>query len=149
MDNNSLLKKTAGAWWSCLLLLGVVFFSGCGGGDSEVSSAGINANASSDDATKLANLAGHYAGTFGGDDAGTFSADISANGGVSGSGFSRQDGNFSLAGSVTPDGEFHATGSGQTNIKSYFNGTIDHSAVSGTWTNPYWEMAGGFSGQRQ
>ncbi len=90
--------------------------------------------------------AGSYAGTFSGDDTGSFDLQIMPNGMMIGTGTSNSGGIFSISGHLGTDGTLtFATGS--TSTSATFSGKIDTSgALSGTWKNA--GETGKFSAQR-
>jgi hypothetical protein len=96
----------------------------------------------------LAVFAGQYTGTYAGEDAGTVSVTIAANGVISGSGRSTLDPDyqFIVAGQVAPGGLVSLTGSGSAGT-ARFNGTVTVQGVlAGTWSSP--EGSGTFSTQK-
>lgn len=95
--------------------------------------------------------AGHYTGSYGGDDSGSFSLAIGASGQLFGTGFSNGQGtSFVLSGQVGPTGSvtFGIAGGG---VSASYQGAIDASgALTGTWSaNPPAVASGSFSGHRQ
>lgn len=111
--------------------------------------AALNASAvaSAVASTNQAVLGGHYSGTFGGGDNGTWQVVVSPSGIVSGSAHSNvYNQNFSVSGSVASNGSatFGLTGS------AAFTGTVNRSGdVTGTWINTVASLSGNFSGSKQ
>lgn len=92
--------------------------------------------------------AGSYSGTFSGDDHGTWSATVSDNCEISGSGYSYQDGFFITLGNVTDSGSITMV-AGDATTGATFSGNFDSfSGGSGTWFNSYYQMNGTFSGNK-
>jgi hypothetical protein len=95
--------------------------------------------------------AGFYTGSYGGDDAGSFSLTVDAAGVISGVGVSSsQGGAFAITGVVGPTGSV-GFGTAGGDVSASYQGTIDASgALTGTWAaNPPASAAGNFSGHRQ
>lgn len=92
--------------------------------------------------------AGSYAGTFDGDDTGTFNVSITNVGVITGSGNSAEVGIFTVSGTVAAGGGLSMSTSG-TAAGATFSGTIDTATgtVSGTWSGS--GSSGTFSGQKQ
>jgi len=141
-----LRHNSLGRWCSWmvmgLFMAGIALLPACESSDDEEVSPDAGTG-------NVADYAGHYEGTFSGGDSGSFEADLSATGAVSGSGFSNSDGPFGLSGSVTPDGNFSAV-SGNTDLDSRFSGHVNaNGSLTGSWSNPGFGLNGSFSGQRQ
>ncbi len=96
----------------------------------------------------IAVFAGQYTGTYAGEDAGTVSVSIAANGAISGSGRSTLDPSyqFIVAGQVAPGGAVSLTGSGSAGT-ARFTGTVTAQGVlAGAWSSP--EGSGTFTTQK-
>lgn len=93
---------------------------------------------------------GTFSGSFGGSEQGSFLISVKDTHIVSGSGASRQTGQFDVQGNVDPRGGFamSATGAAGTAV---FTGRIDGAtgAVAGTWRYANRSGGGTFNGQRQ
>lgn len=114
---------------SCLLLA-----TGCGGGGG-------------DGDEEPSAYAGTYAGSFTGDDSGSFNVVADEDGRISGSGFSEDSGRFLITGDVDDDGEVEFV-AGSASTGATFSGHIRDDFVSGTWRNTRYGESGSFSGTR-
>ncbi len=90
---------------------------------------------------------GLYEGSFTGDDSGTWSMTVDENGVISGDGISDTDGNFTITGQVSSDGNASV---GSTSTGATFFGLIDvDDNFSGSWTNTFSNDSGTFTGTKQ
>jgi len=95
----------------------------------------------------VADFTGTYQGTFFGDDSGTWLVSIAANGKVTGSGVSAEDGAFKIKGNIDSGGGFAAV-AGRVSTGSRFQGQIaSNGALSGAWRHRSGD-SGSFSGIR-
>jgi hypothetical protein len=94
-------------------------------------------------------FAGTYSGTFAGDDSGTFTVVVDPAGHITGSGVSREDGPFDIAGTVNSQGAVELV-AGTATTGATFAGTISAAGeMSGTWENRFFGERGTFTGRRQ
>ena len=99
--------------------------------------------------TLLGILAGTYKGTYSGDNAGTWTVEVSSSGNIAGTGVSNTHGSFTLQGTVNSSGSMDCSGEiamfGVTFV-GYVNSSTGE--VSGTWTSVTGDN-GTYSGNKQ
>ncbi len=89
---------------------------------------------------------GSAAGTFSGDDSGTWDAFVNSGCKISGSGHSEEVGNFTVTGNVSSGGKIRMV-AGSATTGAVFDGQIAGSgAISGSWRNALWAETGTFEG---
>lgn len=104
---------------------------------------------SNDDDDMKVVYAGSWAGTFAGDDSGTFEVTISENGKVTGDAFSNNlQQNLPLNGQIDSSGDLRAVLGSAENGAS-FTGKFSNTSASGTWNNPSFQGSGTWSGTKQ
>ena len=90
---------------------------------------------------------GNWAGTFTGNDNGTWSVTVNDNGTVSGSGRSTvANSTFTISGRVNNAGSLLAT-FGTSSLEGTFNGSMSGTTASGTWANGNYQ--GPWTGRKQ
>ena len=111
--------------------------------------AGLSATLSCPAGNDVTRFAGHYEGTFSGDDHGTFEVDFDCDGGIDGNAYSSSyDEDYDVSGETTREGGVTFT-VGVVQGGATFQGTVAESGhVSGQWSNRFEDSRGSFSGNR-
>lgn len=109
----------------------------------------VNFSCSNDDDVQEINFAGNWAGTYAGDDSGTFAVTIGTDGKVTGDAFSNNlHQSLPLNGQIDSSGELDAVlGSAQNGAS--FTGQFSATTAIGTWNNPSFQGSGSWSGTKQ
>jgi len=93
---------------------------------------------------------GNYSGNYDGDDAGTWTLKIDANGIASGNAFSHYyEETYPLSGNVSVEGLLEVSGRASTWVgDAFFSGIIVHNNVSGDWIQHTYNQTGTFTGSK-
>lgn len=122
-----------------LLVFTLAFLTfNCGGSDDDTP----------EEEVSLEIIAGSWSGTFEGDDSGTYTVVVNANGTVTGTAFSDDlQQNLALNGTIDNAGNFDAVAGSAANGAT-FTGKFRATTSSGTWNNPTFNESGTWQGTK-